>query len=83
MATIVLQTAGAAAGAAVGGPIGAVIGSQIGRFVGGQIDNAIFGPTKLAAREGARLKNLAVQTSTYGKMLPILYGTVRIAGNII
>ncbi len=83
MATIVLQTAGAAAGAAVGGPIGAVIGSQIGRFVGGQIDNAIFGPTKLAAREGARLENLAVQTSTYGKMLPILYGTVRIAGNII
>lgn len=83
MATIVLQTAGTVAGTAVGGPIGGFIGGQIGRIAGGTIDNAIFGPTKLAAREGARLENLAVQTSTYGKMLPILYGTVRIAGNII
>lgn len=32
---------------------------------------------------GMRLKNLQVQTSTYGKAMPVIYGTARVAGNII
>jgi hypothetical protein len=32
---------------------------------------------------GSRLKDLSVQSSSYGAMLPIIFGTVRIAGNII
>lgn len=83
MATLVLSTIGTAVGTSLGGPIGGFVGSTLGKLAGGAIDNAIFGPTKLAPRSGPRLENLAVQTSTYGKMLPILYGTVRVAGNII
>ncbi|AHC39074.1 glycoside hydrolase/phage tail family protein [Ehrlichia muris] len=30
-----------------------------------------------------KINNLKIQTSIYGKMIPILYGTMRIAGNII
>jgi hypothetical protein len=33
--------------------------------------------------EGGKLDDLAVQTSTYGKAIPILYGTIRFAGNVI
>ena len=55
MATLVLT----AVGSAIGGPIGGAIGSIIGQ----QIDNVIFAPKP---REGARLKELAVQTSSYG-----------------
>ncbi|WP_264724106.1 glycoside hydrolase/phage tail family protein [Wolbachia endosymbiont (group A) of Phalera bucephala] len=38
---------------------------------------------KRAITHGARLKNLQVQTSTYGRTIPIIYGTARVAGNII
>ncbi|GAT77099.1 hypothetical protein EHRUM3_03710 [Ehrlichia ruminantium] len=31
----------------------------------------------------SKIHSLKTQTSTYGKMIPILYGTMRIAGNII
>lgn len=50
-------------------------------LVGGALDNAIFGgPPKI---HGPRLSELSVQTSTYGKTIPIMYGTARIAGNVI
>lgn len=78
MASIVLQTAGQAVGAYFGGPMGAQIGSQ----VGGALGSAIEGPKK-THYEGQRLEDLAVQTSTYGKMIPIVFGSVRIAGNMI
>lgn len=39
------------------------------------------GPTR--HREGARLEELSVQTSTYGNFIPVVYGNVRIAGNVI
>lgn len=85
MASIILSTAGAAVGSSIPvvGPIfGAALGRAIGGAVGGLIDDAVFGvPTH--HREGARLADLSVQVSTYGKMIPLLYGTVRIAGNVI
>ncbi len=72
MATIILS----AAGAALGGPIGAAIGAIAGQ----QIDNIIFAPGR---RQGPRLGDLAVQTSSYGSAIPKLFGTVRVAGTVI
>jgi len=86
MASIVLSAAGAALGSSIPviGPLfGSSFGQAIGGAVGGIVDDAIFGPSKLKGREGPRLADLSVQTSTYGKMIPVVYGNVRIAGNII
>ena len=73
MATIVLN----AVGYALGGPIGAALGSLAGRA----IDQQIFGGSK--GREGPRLKELDVQTSSYGSEIPALFGTLRVAGTVI
>ncbi|MBY0406480.1 MAG: glycoside hydrolase TIM-barrel-like domain-containing protein, partial [Rickettsiales bacterium] len=83
MASIILSTAGATAGGAVGGPLGAYAGAKLGQYVGGKIDNSFASNGKLKGFEGPRLSDLAVQSSTYGKMIPMVYGTMRIAGNII
>ncbi len=72
MATLVLT----AVGTLVGGPIGGAIGAVIG----GTIDRAIFTPK---GATGARLGSLAVQSSSYGSDLPKLFGTMRVAGNVI
>ena len=49
------------------------------------INQGIQNNTNLDRNTNNKLKinNLKIQTSTYGKMIPILYGTMRIAGNII
>jgi hypothetical protein len=84
MASIILSAAGTAAGAATGMPYAAAIGARLGRMVGGMVDQSAFGKgNKVRHGQSARLSELVVQTSTYGKMIPIVYGTVRIAGNII
>ncbi len=72
MATLVLT----AVGTVVGGPIGAAIGGLIGN----QIDRALFTP---AGAKGPRLESLAVQGSSYGADLPILFGTMRVSGSVI
>ena len=71
MATLVLT----AVGSAVGGPIGGAIGALLGQSV----DHALFGTRK----EGPRLTELAVQTSSYGSQIPKLFGTMRVAGTVI
>ncbi|WP_445191768.1 phage tail protein [Sphingomonas sp. Tas61C01] len=63
-------------GNAVAGPIGGAIGSVIGQV----IDRAIFAPPR---RDGPRLQELAVQTSSYGTQIPKLFGTIRVAGTVI
>ncbi len=83
MASIVLSAAGSALGASVGGPVGAYVGGRLGQSVGGSVDNAILPGGKLKALNGPRLAELGVQSSTYGKMIPIVFGAMRIAGNII
>ena len=72
MATLVLG----AVGSLIGGPFGMAIGS----LVGSQIDNKLLGP---AAREGPRLKELSVTTSSYGGPIPQQIGQLRSAGTII
>lgn len=84
MASIILSAAGTAAGAATGLPYAAAIGGKLGRMIGGVVDQSALGRgSKVRRSQSARLSELVVQTSTYGKMIPIIYGTVRIAGNII
>lgn len=64
-------------GTAIGGPFGGFIGS----FIGSQIDGLIFGGNK--TQEGPRLTDLHVTSSAYGQGIPVLYGTIRVSGNII
>lgn len=71
MATLVLTVVGSA----IGGPIGGAIGAAVGQ----QIDNIIFAPK---ARQGPRLKELAVQTSSYGTQIPAIFGAMRVAGTV-
>ncbi len=72
MATLVLT----AVGSALGGPIGGAIGAALGR----QADSLLFAPK---ARQGPRLKELEVQTSSYGTQIPAVLGTMRVAGTVI
>lgn len=72
MATLVLSTVGQV----IGGPIGGAVGALVGQA----LDARLF---RHAAREGPRLTELAVQTSSYGTPLPKLFGTMRVAGTVI
>ncbi|MFM7402984.1 MAG: hypothetical protein ACKO1N_02575 [Erythrobacter sp.] len=72
MATLVLT----ALGTAIGGPIGASIGALIGQ----QIDARIFRP---GGRDGPRLKELTISTSSYGQPIPRQFGRMRVAGTVI
>ncbi len=73
MATLVFT----ALGSALGGPIGSALGS----LIGSQIDRAVLGGG--SRREGPRLKELAVTTSSYGTPIPRHFGTIRAAGSLI
>lgn len=73
MATIVLS----AVGTVLGGPIGGAIGGLIGNVIDNEV---LFKPKD---REGARLSDLQLQTSSYGTQTPALFGTMRVAGTVI
>jgi hypothetical protein len=72
MATLVLG----AFGTLVGGPLGGALGALVGR----QIDGAIIGAP---GREGPRLKELAISTSSYGQPIARQYGRMRVAGSVV
>lgn len=72
MATLVLTTVGTM----IGGPVGGAIGALIGQAA----DARLFAPK---GREGSRLSDLRVQTSSYGTPIPRLYGRMRVAGTVI
>ncbi|MGL9688463.1 MAG: hypothetical protein ACR5K6_01610 [Wolbachia sp.] len=83
MSTIILSSILGQAGS-IFGPIGRIIGSELGALLGAQLDNAIFGlDAEQKITHGSRLKNLQIQTSTYGRTIPIIYGSARVTGNII
>ena len=72
MATLVLTVVGTV----LGGPLGGAIGAAIG----GQVDSALMGGRTV---EGPRLKDLTLQTSSYGSPLPLHFGQMRAAGTVI
>ena len=78
----VLPVVGGAVGFVLGGPSGAILGANLGGMAAG----AFFAKTQriqLPTQEGPRLADLRAQTSTYGNMISKVYGTMRIAGNVI
>lgn len=77
---------GMSTGQVVGGVVGTVVGyfvgypmlgAQLGMLAGGAID-----PGKGPNTSGPRLADLTVQTSTYGAVIPRLYGTQAFTGNV-
>ena len=83
MATLLLQVAGQAAGAALG-PVGALAGRAAGALAGRAIDQALFSRDAPARHvEGPRLKELDVQSSSEGSPIPRIYGRARLAGQLI
>lgn len=72
MATLVFG----ALGTAIGGPLGGAIGSLLGR----EVDRRVIGTGR---REGPRLKELAVSSSSYGQSIARLFGATRAAGTIL
>lgn len=84
MATLAFGAAGAALGSwmapAGWSSLGASIGWSVGVFAGGRL----FGPNFEAPPiQGPRLADLKVQVSLYGGMVPRVYGSMRIAGNVV
>ena len=72
----VLAVAGQVVGGYFFGPVGAAIGGAIGGYIGGVLfaEDQVF--------EGPRLSDLKIQTSNYGNAVPLVYGSVRIGGNL-
>ncbi|MEZ5961998.1 MAG: glycoside hydrolase/phage tail family protein [Hyphomonadaceae bacterium] len=84
MAELVLSTIGRAVGGSlpgVFGTVGAALGRLGGAMIGSAIDRQIFGAG--TTREGPRLTDLHIQGSTEGASIPALFGSVRIAGQVI
>lgn len=80
-----MSTAGQVVGGLIGGTIGFFnpalgwqVGAQIGIMLGGLLD-----PPKGPTVTGPRIGDLTIQTATYGAVIPRIYGTVPIVGNII
>lgn len=72
MATLVLSTVGG-----LFGPVGSLIGALAGQVIDREV---LFKPK---GRDGPRLTELTVQTSSYGTPIPKQFGTMRIAGTVI
>jgi hypothetical protein len=81
MATLAIAAAGAWVGSTALGTatILGMTGAQIGWMVGSMVGNALFAPDI----EGARIEDVKVQAATYGVPVNVVYGTARVAGNII
>ena len=62
--------------------ISSLTGSAFGR-IGRSLDSEIFGVDDINYIRGPRLLDLNIQTSSYGETIPIIFGRVKIAGNII
>lgn len=77
MAVLALGVVGSALGSAIG------IGASAGWLGGVMLGNLLFGGGKAQHVEGPRIDDLSVQTSTYGAPIPIVYGTMRLSGNVI
>lgn len=84
MATLVLQMAGGALGAAVGGPAGAIAGRALGALAGAAIDSSLL--SSLDGRKATSAPGLTDApglVSTEGAAIPRVYGRARIGGQLI
>jgi len=85
VAVLLFSAAGAAIGStAITGTILGMSGAAIGWTLGGIVGNALF-PQKMPdqVREGPRIQDTRITSSAYGQVVPIIWGTYPVAGNII
>jgi hypothetical protein len=82
LVTVAGAVVGGVIGFVGGGPVGAVQGAMYGATIGGIVGSIVFAPDPLNYN-GPRLEDLRVQTSTYGVVIPRIWGAVRIPGNVI
>lgn len=61
------------------GPIGGMLGGMLGSW----IDSKLFAKHTTIEQQGPRLSDMKISTSAYGETIPLVYGTVRTAGNLI
>jgi hypothetical protein len=80
MATILLQAAGAALGG-IFGPVGAVVGRAAGALAGSAVDQSLLGGNRTV--RGRRLESGRIPSSEEGVGINRVYGTTRVAGNLI
>ncbi len=81
MATVVLQTVGAAIGGAIAGPVGAMIGRAAGAAAGYAIDQSLLSKDHVVT--GPRLDGANMLSSNEGAAIPQIYGRNRVSGEII
>ncbi len=83
MATLVLGGIGSAIGGSLTSTIlGATAGKFIGSTIGKSIDGSIFGSSRRYTSDKP-LRDIYIQGTEHGSVIPIVLGTVKIAGNII
>jgi len=75
-------------GRLLGGLAGAFLGSfagqpALGFSIGSALFGSLFAEDQSTTVEGPRIDDLSVQTSAFGKPIPIIYGGFRAAGNVI
>lgn len=78
MASVALGAVGAGIGGAFGGVAGAELGFSVGITIGG-----LLFPPKQKNQDSGRIKDLRVGGSGYGSVIPQIFGSMRVAGNII
>ena len=83
MATIILSSIGSSVGNALLPGLGGRIVSAFGRRAGRAIDRGLGLDPSKALKDGPRLENLRVQDSRYGAGIPVAFGRVRVAGNVV
>ena len=76
MAVLAVAGAGALGSSALG------FGWQAGWLIGSTVGSLLFGPDQPDI-EGPRLRDLSVSSSAYGAPIPLIFGTMRVAGNMI
>jgi hypothetical protein len=80
MATIFFTSLGSLIGCAAGFP-------SVGKFLGGRLGSyfsqKLFKSEKFRSNSSSRLEDLFIQSSAYGRVIPICFGSFRFAGNII
>jgi hypothetical protein len=78
MASLALGGIGAGIGGGIGGPAGAQLGFSIGVTLAG-----VLFPPKQGVQERGKLDDLRVTGSTYGQLVPQVYGQGAVGGNVI
>lgn len=82
MAQLALAIPLAAGGAALGSTVGlTALGASVGLAAGQYLGQMLLSEEQVT--EGPRKEDLSVQTATYGRAIPEVWGSDRMAGNII